>query len=133
MGLFLYLKSHGELMKYDLKYPFLKDGMTISSVTIRRPKGRDMIAIGDDLSTLVKFYKEVESEGNDGGIAAPSSAVFASMVSIAAQLADLGDAAGDLDQDDLNEIITRALNSGEASGRGEVLTGDEQSRTHPQP
>lgn len=119
-------------MKYDLKYPFLKDGMTISSVTIRRPKGRDMIAIGDDLSTLVKFYKEVESVG-ESGVAEPSSAVFGAMVSIAAQLADLGDAAGDLDQDDLNEIIKLALISGEASGRGEVLTGDEQSRTHPQP
>lgn len=113
-------------MKYDLKYPIEKDGLTISSVTIRRPKGRDMVAIGDDLSTLVKFYQEIEREGKDGGIAAPSSAVFAAMVSIAAQLADLGDAAGDLDQDDLNEIITRALNSGEASGRGEVLIGDEQ-------
>ena len=119
-------------MKYALKYPIENDGMTIASVTIRRPRGRDMVAIGDHLSTLIKFYNDSEAAG-DNGIAAPSSAVFGAMVAIAACLADLGDKAGDLDQDDLNEIITRALNSGEAPGRGEVLTGDELSLTHPQP
>lgn len=144
------------MSKYDLKFPIEVDGKTISTLTLRRPKGRDMVAIGDHVSALARFYAanavamqgslqaavaagvKAAQEGADapnpddlGGIdetklTPPDGAVYAAMVAIAAQLADLGDAAGDLDLVDLQEIAARALNPGEAPGRGGTRSGGEQ-------
>lgn len=53
----------------------------------------------------------------------PTSAVFSAMVDIAGRLAGLGDAAAELDVTDLQDIAGKALNTGEAPGRGTVETG----------
>jgi hypothetical protein len=129
--------------KYDLKFPIEVGGKTVTSVTIRRPKGRDMVAIGDHVATLGRFYaanSKVFAEATQKAIAAgiaaaaegasappvdalgdvdatlltpPDAAVYAAMVAVAAQICDLGDAAGDLDAVDLSQIATRALDPGE--------------------
>lgn len=144
------------MTKYDLKFPIEVDGKTISTITLRRPKGRDMVVIGDHVASLARFYAanaaamqgslqaavaagvKAAQEGAEapnpddlGGIdetklTPPDSAVYGAMVAIAAQLADLGDAAGDLDLVDLQEIAAVALNPGEAPGRGEAQSGGAQ-------
>lgn len=139
-------------MKYELQYPLEVDGKTISTVTIRRPKGRDMVAIGDHVAVMARFYATnaramqeaiakaaAGAQAAQGGADAPSADdlddidataltppdanVYRAMVAIAARLADLGDAAEDLDMTDLQEIATRALNQGEAPGRGGARNG----------
>ncbi len=131
--------------KHDLKYPITVNGATISSVTIRRPNGGDMVAIGDQVAELMMFYSsnakalqeyvlaeataKLSGTGADlEAIAAkmtpPTSAVFSAMVDIASRLAGLGEAAAELDVTDLQDIAGKALNTGEAPGRGTVETGD---------
>ncbi|WP_276200175.1 phage tail assembly protein [Chelatococcus sp. XZ-Ab1] len=132
------------MAKYDLKYPIEVDGKTISTVTIRRPKGKDMVVIGDHVAALARFYtsnakamkgsleKAVAAglkAAEDGASAPPvddldeidaaeltppDAAVYRAMVAIADRIADLGEAAGELDLVDLQEIATRSLNPGEA-------------------
>lgn len=132
-------------MKYDLQFPIEVDGKTVSSVTLRRPKGKDMVAIGDHVAALARFYSSnataivgaaakvaaVENGQNAdeidaGSITPPDAAVYRAMVEIASRLAGLGDDAGELDLVDLNEITARALNPGEAQGRGEAANGGGQ-------
>lgn len=48
-------------MKHDLKYPVEIKGNTISSVTIRRAKGRDMVAIGDKMKVVIKYFMSMAS------------------------------------------------------------------------
>lgn len=131
-------------MKHDLAYPIEVNGATVSSVTIRRPKGSDMVAIGDQVADLMKFYsanaravqeiatmqKAAELSGEEPDLEAvgakmtpPDSKVFSAMVVIVGRLAGLGDAAGDLDVSDLQEIAAKALSTGEAPGRGVAKTG----------
>jgi phosphoribosylformylglycinamidine (FGAM) synthase-like enzyme len=132
--------------KHELKYPITVNGATISSVTIRRPKGGDMVVIGDQVAELMKFYtanakaaqeiavadaaaKLAGTEADFEAIAAkmtpPTSKVFSAMIDIAACLAGLGDGAAELDVTDLQDIAGKALNTGEVSGRGTEQTGDE--------
>jgi len=138
-------------MKYELKYPIEVDGKTVSSVTVRRPKGRDMVEIGDHVAVLARFYAanaealkdairkgakasaKAARDGADGledidatKLTPPDGKVYAAMLAVAARLADLGDAAGDLDFTDMQEIATLALQSGEAVGRGGARNGGEQ-------
>lgn len=114
------------MKKHALKYPLSIDGKEIASVTIRRPVGRDMVLIGDHLATLGRYAADqAKSEADGGSDVIPSSAVFAAMVAIAACLADLGDAAGDLDLEDLSAITAQALNAGEALGRGDAANGGD--------
>jgi len=131
-------------MKHDLAYPIEVNGSTVASVTIRRPKGSDMVAIGDQVADLMKFYganakaireiafaqeaaklsgEEADLEALGSKVTPPDSKVFAAMVAIAGRLAGLGDAAGDLDVSDLQEIAAKALSTGEAPGRGVAETG----------
>lgn len=105
-----------------------------------------MVAIGDDVAHLMRFYSsnaKVVQEITDAQavekltgvkadlevigakISPPDSKVYQAMISIAAQLAGLGEAAGELDVEDLQEIAAKALNTGEAPGRGAAKTGDE--------
>lgn len=144
------------MTKYDLNFPIEVDGKTISTITLRRPKGRDMVAIGDHVAVLTRFYAanakamqgnleaviaaglKAAEEGAEApnpddlddidtaALTPPDASVYAAMVAVAAQLADLGEAAGDLDLADLQEITARALNPGEARGRGEAKTGGAQ-------
>lgn len=140
------------MAKYELQFPIEVDGKTISSVTLRRAKGKDMVAIGDHVAALARFYtanaKAVEKaisaglrvgegerngptpdDGDDIDVAAmtpPDASIYRAMVAVAGQLADLGDAAGDLDLVDLQEIAARAFNPGEARGRGGAQNGDAQ-------
>lgn len=144
------------MTKYDLQFPLEVDGKTISSVTLRRPKGKDMVAIGDHIAALARFYasnaaamrgalEKAAAAGvkaaQDGAEAPPAdeigdidaaaltppdASVYKAMVAVAAQLADLGEAAGELDLVDLQEIAARALNPGEARGRGVARSGGER-------
>lgn len=144
------------MAKYDLQFPVEVDGKTISTITLRRPKGRDMVAIGDHVAALARFYAanakamrgslekviaaglKAAEEGAEApnpddledidaaALTPPDAKVYAAMVAVAAQLADLGDAAGDLDLADLQEIAARALNPGEQAGRGGARNGGAQ-------
>jgi len=135
------------MITHALHYPITVNGSTISSVSIRRPKGGDMVAIGDDVAHLMRFYssnakvvqeiadaqavakltgKEADLEAIGSKINPPDGKVYQAMIAIAAQLAGLGDAAVELDVEDLQEIAAKALNTGEAPGRGAAKTGDEQ-------
>lgn len=146
-------------MKYDLQFPIEVDGNTISSVTLRRPKGKDMVAIGDHVAALARFYAsnaaamrgalaktvaagvKAAQEGKEAppldeadelddidasALTPPDAAVYKAMVAVAGQLAGLGENAGELDLVDLQEIAARALNPGEAQGRGGARTGGEK-------
>ncbi|MDR6431312.1 phage tail assembly protein [Brucella pseudogrignonensis] len=131
---------------HTLKYPIDVNGSTISSVSIRRPTGGDMVAIGDQVADLMTFYSsnaevakqiafaeaaakvtgtEPELDAIGAKITPPGSNVFSAMIAIAACLAGLGDNAGLLDVEDLQEIASKALSTGEARGRGEEQTGGE--------
>lgn len=131
---------------HTLKYPIEVNGATISSVTIRRPTGGDMVAIGDQVADLMKFYssnadavkqitmaqaaaslmnEEPDLEALGVKITPPDSKVFFAMVTIAGRLAGIGETAELLDVEDLQEIAGKALATGEASGRGVAATGDE--------
>lgn len=130
------------MSKYDLKFPIEVNGSTISSVTIRRPKGGDMVAIGDQVADLMKFYsvnakavqlfadaaatgEEVDPELIGAEMTPPGSKVFAAMIAIVGRLAGIGEAAAELDVTDLQDIAAKALSTGEAPGRGEAKTGGE--------
>lgn len=130
-------------MKYDLQFPIELDGKTISSVTLRRTKGKDMVVIGDHVATLARFHASnataiasiakmtaatedggaIPDDINVDGINPPDSNVYRAMVAIAGHLADLGEAAGELDLVDLQEITGLALNPGESQGRGKARNG----------
>lgn len=144
------------MAKYELQFPIEVDGKTISSVTLRRAKGKDMVAIGDHVAVLARFYAanakamqgsiekavsaglKAAEAGDDApgsnvlddidttSLTPPDAAVYRAMVAVAAQLADLGDAAGELDLIDIQEIAARALNPGEVRGRGGAQNGDAQ-------
>ena len=89
-----------------------------SKLSIRRPKAKDMIAIGDHLPALAALDQDRPED-------AMNSSVFKAMVAIAATLTDIGEeAALELDFDDLVTIGTEAFAvAGEAQGRGEAQAG----------
>lgn len=108
--------------KIKLRFPIDVDGKTISEVTIRRPRGKDMIALGDHFAAVARFE-------NAGDGAVPDAAAFRAMVAIVGTLADLGeDAAGELDMVDLTEVMTKGFaDVGKSSqGRGKSEIGSEQ-------
>lgn len=96
-----------------LKYPPTIDGSKISSITLRRPNGEDMIEIGDDFATL----EAAERTG-------PNRAVFSAMVHVVKVLADFPEA-GKLDAADLTRAV-KELGSlvGESPEGGEAKTGE---------
>lgn len=135
------------MAKHNLRHPIEIDGKTITTVTLRRPKGRDMVAVGDHIAVLARFYAanaKVVSAGiakaaaagaaaAQGGASAPpadeaeelagidasaltppDAAVYRAMVAVVGQIADLGEAAGDLDMADLQALAAQALAPGEA-------------------
>lgn len=132
------------MAKYPLAFPITVDGKEISSVTIRRPKGRDMAAIGDEVAHLARFFArnstvmaqaaaELAAAGKDlpddfmpADADPPDASVYKAMIAVAATLADLGEAAADLDMVDLNAITGKALLAGEPVGRGAQTNGGEQ-------
>lgn len=132
------------MTKHTLAFPITVEGKEISSVTIRRPKGRDMAAIGDEVANLARFFarnsvvmaqaaaefekagKEMPDDYMPAEASPPDASVYKAMIAVAATLADLGDAAADLDMVDLNAITGKALIAGEAVGRGAQTSGDEQ-------
>jgi hypothetical protein len=110
-----------------LKHPLTVDGKTISVVTFRRPKARDMIVIADALPVLTEMSERVQATLKEAGVDGLQStpeiemkiglllakqmtpATFRAMVTVASQLADLGEAAMDLDYADLSPIAMGAL------------------------
>lgn len=104
-----------------LDFPIEIDGKTISEVKVRRPKGKDMVALGDHFQAVARFEQAGEN-------AVPDAATFKTMVMIAAQLADLGEeAAGELDMVDLVSISNAAFQHlGKLPGRGEQKSGERQ-------
>lgn len=135
------------MTKHTLQYPIEINGSTVSSVTIRRPKGGDMVVIGDDVADLMRFYSsnaKAAQEINTAQVAAelagsepdfekiaakmtpPDSRVFSAMVAIVGRLTGIGEAAGELDVVDLQDIAAKALNTGEVPGRGAATNGDGQ-------
>ena len=109
-------------MKIALRYPILNEvGAELSSVSIRRPTGDDMIKIGDDVSLLMKM-----SENKDP-TAMMSASIFQAMVNVAAVLAGLGPLSGKLEFTDLAQVVTRGLESvGEAEGSSGSLNNGDQ-------
>jgi hypothetical protein len=100
-------------VKYDLVHAIEVDGATITSVTIRRPKGKDLVKIGDHLATIAKTED------------APDAAAFSAMIAIAAHMTGIDiKAAEELDSEDLQVIIGKALEPlGERQGDGKAKTG----------
>jgi hypothetical protein len=104
---------------HTLGTPLTVDGKTITVVTFRRPKARDMIVIAEALPVLAAMSEKVQAalkaSGGDEAQAGPliaqhmSPDVFRAMVTVASQLGDLGDAALDLDYADLSPIAMGAL------------------------
>lgn len=101
-----------------------------------------MVAIGDQVADLMKFYsvnakavqlfadaaatgEEVDPELIGAEMTPPGSKVFAAMIAIVGRLAGIGEAAAELDVTDLQDIAAKALSTGEAPGRGEAKTGGE--------
>lgn len=107
--------------KVKLEFPVDVDGKTISEVTVRRPKGKDMVALGDHFQALAKFEQAGES-------AVPDAAAFKTMVMIVAVLADVGeDVASEMDMADLINVSTKAFQHlGNLPGRGTRRNGGGQ-------
>ncbi len=116
----------------DLKYPITIDGNKISSVTIRRAIGEDLVTIGDEIATITSYYAaqapivaaaqayiaaakngETPSDADIGQIKPPGAAEYRAMVAIAGRLTGLGDNAGKLDGSDLSAIAVKVLALGE--------------------
>lgn len=127
------------MVKYDLKTPIEINGTTIASVTIRQPKGRDMVEVGDDFATLARFYaanaraitaameqaaaagaedaaagKDAPDYGRLAGIDAAAitpadASIYKAMIAVAGQMTGIGDGAAELSVPDLTEIATRAF------------------------
>lgn len=98
-----------------LAYPLSINGQTISSLTIRRPSGADMVAVGDHLPALMALQ--------DGDVTKLNAGVFAAMVAVAGALSGLGDDAGKLDFEDLQTVVTEALGALGKSPSGPATTG----------
>lgn len=109
------------MTKIQLQFPIEVGGKSISSVTVRRPKGKDMVALGDHLSALSRF------DGDTPG-AVPDAAAFRAMVASVAALADLSEEeAGELDLADLIEIANHGFaHLGNLKGRGTPKAGAKQ-------
>jgi hypothetical protein len=124
------------MRKFDLTFPIDVNGSTVAAVTIRRPKARDMVVVGDHVAVLARFYDANvtamarQASGNEpetrSGMTPPDAKVYAAMIALAGQLTGLGENAAELDLVDLQEIAGLALNPGEPQGRGEQGSGDAQ-------
>lgn len=104
-----------------LKHPITVDGVSIASVTLRRPKAKDMIAIGDHLPALAALDAKDETKAIDG----MSRKVFEAMVAVVGTLGQIGvDTAMELDFEDLVLITTEAFDFlGEGQGDGAATNG----------
>ena len=98
-----------------LQYPLNRDGQSIASVTVRRPTGGDMIAIGDHLPVLMALA--------DGDTAKLNAGVFRAMVDVAGALTGLGEDAARLDFEDLQAVVTAGLGALGNSPAGPETTG----------
>ena len=98
------------MCRVELQFPIEVDGKSISSVTIRWPKGKAMPAFRRHLNDLLKCNPAV----------VPDASAFKSMVSAIAALAGLSEKeAGDLDIIDINAIAAAAfMEFGSWPGRG---------------
>lgn len=103
------------MTQITLNYPITRDGQTISSVTVRRPTGGDMVAIGDHFPVLMGLAEAGGDKLN--------AAAFRAMVEVAGALTGLGDDASMLDFDDLQTVVTQGLGALGNSPPGSQTTG----------
>ena len=103
------------MTQVTLQYPLDRDGQTVSTVTVRRPTGGDMIAIGDHLPVLMSLA--------EGGTDKLNASVFTAMVDVAGALTGLGADASRLDFDDLQNVVTAGLGALGNSPAGPPTTG----------
>lgn len=99
----------------QLEFPIVVNDATVSAVTVRRPTGSDMIAIGDHLPVLMALA------GDGDKATALTSDVFRAMVAVAGALTGLGDDAGKLDFADLQSVVTEGMS---ALGESPASAGD---------
>lgn len=119
------------MTEVKLEYPVNIGGTTISAITLRRPKAKDMIALGDHLPALAALDTgEGDAQvASNAAAAAMSRKVFEAMVAIVSTLGSVDvDVAMELDYADLVNISTEAFGfMGEASEDGAEKTGAAQS------
>lgn len=119
-------------MEYTLKHDVEVDGVVVhpagTVLKLRRPKARDMIAIGDHLPALAAL------DSADPGDAM-SGATFRAMIAIAGTISGLGeDVAMDLDSADLMALSMEASSLlGEAIAGGTPAIGDAPLPKPPAP
>lgn len=103
------------MSKIELKHPVEHEGATYTSITMRRPKAKDMIALGDHMPAL--------ASAESGQVGA---SVFEAMVAVISTLGSIPhEAALELDFEDLTNVATRALSQmGEADEGGAEATGE---------
>lgn len=107
----------------QLKHPIEFEGASIASVTLRRPKAKDMIAIGDHLPVLASLDTGDEAKA----IANMDRKVFEAMVAVVGTLSQIGEpAAMELDFEDLLAVASEAFDTmGEGKGDGADATGEK--------
>lgn len=117
-------------MEYILKHDVEVGGVVAhpagTVLTLRRPKARDMIAIGDHLPALAAM-------DTDDPSAAMNGSTFRAMIAIAGTISGLGEeVAMDLDGADLMALAMEASSLlGEAIAGGTPATGVAPSRKPP--
>ncbi len=136
-------------MEYTLKHDVQNaDGVVLypagHTFKVRRPKARDMVVLGNHFTTMLRVA--TVAAGREGAKDAPASVdgaptadelaqasdfmapdVIEALIAGAATLAGMGDAAGDLEFDDLVGLGTQAFSAmGEAQGGGAPNSGAQQ-------
>lgn len=114
-------KKLSDPVPVKLKFPVTVDGTTISAITLRRPKAKDMIVLGDHFPALA----ELDVSDTASAASAMNRKVFEAMVAIVSTLGSISDAVAlELDYEDLVTASTSALDFlGEAPGGGAEKTG----------
>lgn len=111
----------------SLKYPIEIDGKTISELTFRRAKAKDMVVIGDHMPALSGAIDPADANNPAAIARSMTGETFKAMIAVVGQLADIGEeAAAELDFADLIPAVTEAMESlGEVGGSdGEAPTGE---------
>lgn len=107
-----------------LKHPFTLGERRYENVTLRRAKAKDMRLIAPHLPALMRLAEAAEGADSEEAAARKAALQFDgpvvdAMITLAATLGDLGEAAEELDFEDLVELANRAgdfLSVGGTSG-----------------
>jgi len=118
-------------MKVAIKHPIIVNGVVEApagtELSVRRPKAKDMVIIGDHIPALASL----DNESEEAAVKSMSGAVIKGMIAVVGALTDIGEeAAAEMDFNDLLEVSKAAMSLlGEAQRGGEGETGEQQSRT----